>query len=136
LSDLVINNIIYAEYYNSFVWFQSFQLYTFLSIALITILGFVLIKKVSVKNIAIGSLFAPTLFFIVSNFGSWMSPMALFPKTFGGLIQTYAAGIPFYRNNIVSTIVFSTVIFGVHYLMTQKFPELSLKDNKTVVLID
>lgn len=136
LSDLVINNVIYAEYYDSFIWFQSFQLYTFLSIALITILGFVLFKKVSVKNIAIGSLLAPTLFFIVTNFGSWMSPMVLFPKTFDGLIQTYAAGIPFYRNNIMGTIVFSTVMFGVYYLINQKFPKLSLKDNKTVVLTD
>jgi hypothetical protein len=136
LSDLAINNVIYAEYNNGFVWFQSFQLYTFLSIALIAILGFVLFKKVSAKNIAIGSLLAPTLFFIVSNFGSWMSPMALFPKTFDGLIQTYVAGIPFYRNNIMGTIVFSTVMFGVYYLLTQKFPKLSLKDNKTVVLTD
>ena len=136
LSDLTINNVIYAEFYDSFVWFQSFQLYSFLSITLIAILGFVLFKKVSIKNIAIGTLLAPTLFFIVSNFGSWMSPMALFPKTFDGLIQTYAAGIPFYRNNIMGTMVFSIVMFGVYYLITQKFSKLSLKDNQTVVLAD
>ena len=136
LSDLAINNVIYAEYYENFVWFQSFQLYSFLSITLIAILGFVLFKKVSIKNIAIGTLLAPTLFFIVSNFGSWMSPMALFPKTFDGLIQTYAAGIPFYRNNIMGTMVFSIVMFGVYYLITQKFSKLSLKDNQTVVLAD
>lgn len=134
LSDLAINNILYAEYNEGFVWFQSFQIYTLIPILLITILGLGLFKNLSVKKIAIGSVSAPIIFFLVSNFGTWMSPYSLFPKTFAGLIETYVAGVPFLANDFVGTFLFSTVMFGSYYFITKTFPTLSLKKNDSVVL--
>lgn len=134
LSDLAINNIVYAEFNESFVWFQSYQLYTFLPIILITVLGFVLFKKVSPAKVLTGSIASSLIFFTISNFGTWLSPFSLFTKDATGLINTYVAGLPFLRNDFVATVLFSTVLFSSYYIITKKFPKLSLNKNTTAVL--
>lgn len=134
LSDLAINNIVYAEFNESFVWFQSYQLYTFIPIVLITILGFVLFKKVSAAKILTGSVASSLIFFAISNFGTWLSPFSLFTKDAAGLVNTYIAGLPFLRNDFVATVLFSAVLFSAYYLLTKTFPTLSLNNKKTAVL--
>lgn len=134
ISDLAINNIVYAEFHESFVWFQSYQLYTFLPIVLITILGFVLFKKVSPAKVLTGSIASSLIFFAISNFGTWLSPFSLFTKDAAGLVNTYIAGLPFLRNDFVATVLFSTVLFSAYYIITQKFPTLSLNKKSTAVL--
>ncbi|MFT4643881.1 MAG: hypothetical protein ACI8ZX_000277 [Planctomycetota bacterium] len=134
ISDLAINNIVYAEYNEGFVWFQSYQLYTFLPIILITILGFVLFKKVSPAKVLTGSIASSLIFFAVSNFGTWLSPFSLFTKDATGLLNTYVAGLPFLRNDFVATVLFSTVLFSSYYLLTKTFPKLSLNKKAYVIL--
>jgi hypothetical protein len=134
ISDLAINNIVYAEYNEGFVWFQSYQLYTFLPIILITILGFVLFKKVSPAKVLTGSIASSLIFFAVSNFGTWLSPFSLFTKDATGLLNTYVAGLPFLRNDFVATVLFSTVLFSSYYLLTKTFPKLSLNKKAYAIL--
>lgn len=134
LSDLVINNVVYAAYNESFVWFQSFQIYTFLSLLLITVMGFFLFKKVSTSKVIAGSIVSAVIFFVVSNFGAWLSPYAMFPHNIAGLIETYIAGIPFLGNNLMGTLFFSTIMFGSYYFITKSYPSLSLKNKKTAIL--
>ncbi len=134
ISDLVINNTIYSEFNEGFVWFQSFQLYTFLPIILISLIGIVLFKKVSLSKIFAGSIASSAIFFLIANFGAWVSPFALFPKTAAGLFETYVVGLPFLRNDLIGTLFFSAVMFGAYYFITKMYPSLSLKNNKTAVL--
>jgi hypothetical protein len=134
ISDLAINNIVYAEYNEGFVWFQSYQLYTFLPIILITILGFVLFKKVSPAKVLTGSIASSLIFFAVSNFGTWLSPFSLFTKDATGLLNTYVAGLPFLRNDFVATVLFSTVLFSSYYLLTKTFPKLSLNKKVSAII--
>jgi hypothetical protein len=85
---------------------------------LFTLLVFVglAIKKINILQIAIGSIAAPTLYFLVSNFLVWASNGATRgldrPKTFSGLMLCYADGIPFYKMSILATLVFSAILFG------------------------
>tara|TARA_B110000037_G_scaffold222392_1_gene296999 strand:+ start:7954 stop:8544 length:591 start_codon:yes stop_codon:yes gene_type:complete len=134
ISDLAINNIVYTAQHESFVWFQSYQLYTFLPIILITILGFVLFKKVSPAKILSGSIASSLIFFTISNFGTWLSPFSLFTKDAAGLLNTYTAALPFLRNEFVATVLFSTVMFSSYYLLTKTFPKLSLNKKVSAVL--
>ena len=134
LSDLVINNTIYAEYNEGFVWFQSYQLYTFLPILLITIFGIVLFKKVNLQRIFAGSITSSIVFFLISNFGTWASPFALFPKTMAGLIETYIFGLPFLRNDLIGTLFFSAVMFGSYHFITKMYPGLSLRKTNAALL--
>jgi|GEM_PF-835396 hypothetical protein len=70
---------------------------------------------------AIGAaLLGPTVFFIISNFGSWaFDPWDMYTRDFAGLMQSYIAGIPFYKSQMISTLCFTALIFspnGIRHL--------------------
>ena len=41
----------------------------------------------------------------------------MYPRTLGGLMTCYAAAIPFYRNDLISTAVVAGLAFGVPVLV-------------------
>lgn len=55
---------------------------------------------------------ASALFFIVSNFGVWLS-FAIYPKTLEGLALCYTAAIPFFGNQVFGDITYSVVFFSL-----------------------
>jgi hypothetical protein len=57
------------------------------------------------------SLLASTSFFAMSNFSVWAGS-SMYPHTAAGLAACYAAGLPFYRNDILSTLVVAGLAFG------------------------
>lgn len=121
ISDLILDNLIYAQYYDGFQWFGSPAVY--ISFALIIVLGFVLLKKVSVVNLIIAGLSSSVLFFLITNFGSWLgSP--LYTKTFDGLIACYVAGIPFFWNTLAGDLFYITILFGSYELVKRQYPQL------------
>lgn len=88
----------------------------------LTVFGF-FIKNFNVKKIAIASISAPTIYFLISNFFVWASSSPLAglgrPKTFAGLMLCFSDGLPFYPWSLASTVIFSAVFFGSYYLMTK-----------------
>lgn len=131
LSNLVLDNVFYAQWYDGFQWFT--QPFVFAAFGLIVLIGFVLLKKVSLTRVIGASLTASVLFFLVTNFGSWLgSPM--YPQTFSGLMASYAAGIPFitnpgadnyfFLNTVIGDLMFTGVLFGGFELIKIQFPKL------------
>tara|TARA_B100001057_G_scaffold368348_1_gene371819 strand:+ start:1501 stop:1989 length:489 start_codon:yes stop_codon:yes gene_type:complete len=55
-----------------------------------------------------GALIGALIFFIVTNFGVWVSGM--YGLTLSGLVTCYTLAIPFFAYSIISTIVFSSII--------------------------
>lgn len=102
--------------------FYEGQLLNYLLFAGLTVFGF-FIKNFNVKRIALASISAPTVYFLISNFLVWMSTSPLAglqrPKTFDGLLMCYADGLPFYPWSVASTCIFSAVFFGSYYFMTK-----------------
>jgi hypothetical protein len=81
-------------------------------------LGMILLKaKTSVVRVGAGALLGPTSFWIVSNFAVWAIPGSQYPHTLGGLGACFVAGLPFYRNDLISTGLFCAVVFGVPALV-------------------
>ena len=39
------------------------------------------------------------------------------PKTFDGLMMSFADGLPFYKNSIAGTLFFAGLFFGGYYLI-------------------
>jgi hypothetical protein len=37
----------------------------------------------------------------------------MYPRTFAGLMQCYAMGLPFFRRELISDLLFSSLFFGV-----------------------
>ena len=99
--------------------FYSGQIENYVLFASLTFVGFFVNQK-NVASVAKGSLASPTIFFFASNLMVWLGSGGLGrAKSFEGLLQTYSDGLPFYGNSVVATFVFSTVLFGSHYLIQQ-----------------
>jgi len=127
ISDLVLNNMIYAkafpELYTGFVFIGSIWVYAaFLGIV---VLGFWLLKKVKVKNLLLASLAASVLFFLVTNFGSFLADPK-YPKTIAGLMTAYGMGIPFFWNTLLGDLFFTGVLFGGFELIKRRYTVLQL----------
>jgi hypothetical protein len=117
ISDLLYQ-VLFINHLSPIAGFYEGQWINYLLFASVTLFGF-LIKKVTVQNVFIMSLIAPTYFFIVSNFLTWagVGEFVTYPKTFSGLIACYTAGLPFYKMSLIATVVFSAIIFGSYYLI-------------------
>ena len=74
-----------------------------------------------VMGVALGSSIA---FFLVSNFAAWLWDMnGDYPRTLAGLLICYAAGVPFYKMQVISTLLFSGLLFspvGEGFLMASE----------------
>ena len=125
LTDLLLNNIVYAQYFEGFVWGGSIWVYG--GLMLIVFMASRLLQNVSPGRLIAVSLTASVIFFLVTNFGSWLSGFQPYPKTFGGLVLAYEAGLPFLRYSFLGDLLFTGVLFGTYELMKKRIPALSLQ---------
>ena len=94
------------------IGFHSLLFFTWGSVVLI---GF--LSKYFYQNIYYrfsGALIGSIIFYIVSNFGVWVSGSYGFTLT--GLMNCYIAAIPFFSYTVISTILFSSIIEFLLYL--------------------
>lgn len=61
-------------------------------------------------------------FFLVSNFGVWLTT-TMYSKDFKGLVECYIMALPFFKNSLIASLLFTTLIFGIYYLLTEKVAE-------------
>lgn len=131
LSDLVINNTIARSFFTEhegFVWFSSYMLFNVLAISLTVLVTKFMLKKVSVLSVFGSVLVSAILFFLVTNFGAWAGGSILYTRDFSGLMMSYAAGIPFFYTSLISTLLFTTILFGSFEI----FKTIATKRQKTV----
>lgn len=126
VSDMVINNVVYAQYFEGFTFFYQGFYWTYGAFIAIGVIGFYVLKKVRFVNVLLAALLASVAFFVISNFGVWASG-TMYPKTLNGLYACYTAGIPFFKNTISGNLVYSGVLFGAFELVQHKFPALKLR---------
>ncbi len=119
-SDLIINNTIYAHSYTSFTWFYEGFYWQYISYLLIAAFGLFIIKKVKMSNVILGALGSTFIFFIITNFGSWIGN-AMYPQNFGGLVTSYIAGIPYLKGTLLSNMLYSGVLFGSFAYFQKQF---------------
>lgn len=111
LSNLLLNNFLYTEYYPSFSFgFEGVHMGIF---ALITLLGSRLNQqKLTALNFISTNLVSGIGFFLLSNFAVWLSSDITYSKSLQGLLACYAAGIPFLKNTLASQFIFSAIFLG------------------------
>jgi len=68
-------------------------------------------------SLATCSLAASLLFFATTNFGSWLW-FDMYPHSWAGLWQCYAAAIPFFRYTLAGDALFAVTLFGSYAAMT------------------
>lgn len=118
MSDLILNNVVYRQYYPEFTLITSWWIYA--AFALVMLLGWLLLRrKATPLRILSASLLASLAFFLVTNFSVWLES-GMYPKTPAGLLTCYTAGLPFLKNTVLGDLFFSAVLFGIHQWSVRK----------------
>ena len=94
LSDMILGS------HSTIIWVYS-------SLFVIYLIGYYFINNISFKNVLLGSLVGSFLFFVLTNLGVWFIG---YPKTIEGLIACYVAAIPFYKNTLLSTVIYTSIM--------------------------
>jgi hypothetical protein len=113
-----------------FIGFHNTILFVYGSFILIGLIGLWLKSHKKPLPIFGAALLSSILFFVVTNFGVWLTGGGWFyPKTWQGLIECYTLAIPFFRNTIAGDLVYTVVLFGLF-----EFSEYTLRslEKKTV----
>lgn len=110
-------------------WLGTFDLISmsavYVCFILSVALGILIRRKITFGRVIAVSLASSVMFFAVTNFAVWISGFCGYPMTFGGLILCYEMAIPFFRNEILGTLFYSGVLFGVFELSKRHFPILT-----------
>lgn len=64
------------------------------------------------------------LFFVVTNFGMWLSS-GIYPHTMSGFVECYVAAIPFFKNTLLGDAIYVTVMFGLYESAMRYVPQLN-----------
>lgn len=129
ISDFVLNNTLLRVYYpdhEGLVFFGDYMLTVIPAMLLIVLLGQTFLKKLNPGKIIITALGGSILFFLITNFGSWIGPLSPYPKTFSGLIAAFVAGIPFFKSSVLSTLFFTMASFGAVEFISAYFAKKNI----------
>jgi hypothetical protein len=92
--------------------YASFLLYVFL--------GRWLCRNRGVMGIGLASLLGSLQFFLITNFGFWVTnEEVFFPYTWQGLIQCYTVALAFFGGTLGGDLLYSGVLFGGYALATR-----------------
>jgi len=122
ISAMLISDI-FLELFSSSLFgyqigFHNTILFVYFAFLLVTLQGKFFINNNKFLPILLNSLAGSILFFIITNFGSWLFGLSIenipYDKSFAGLVHCYIAAIPFYKNTLISSVLFSVVLFGAY----------------------
>jgi hypothetical protein len=111
LASLVISDY-FLGFYSEIIWVYG-------SFALVGLLGLWLKNHKTIPMIAGTTFLGSIIFFIITNFGSWIMMTEVYSRSLSGIINCYFAAIPFYRNSLIGDLFYVAVLFGVYELVVK-----------------
>lgn len=100
--------------------FYADQVFVYGSFLMVVFLSSKTLKsKLKAQNVLGTALASSVLFYLVTNFGAWLMS-GYYPMSFAGLFQSYVMAIPFFKNEILATLSYSAVLFGIYHLVVNK----------------
>lgn len=113
VSDAVLTTVVYRMQVG---WGQSITWFAFFAVIMI---GYSLRNRETISRVGAAAVAGPTAFFVISNFGVWFAGH-MYPRTGAGLTTCYVAALPFYKNSLLATAVYSAVLFGAHEIYRRR----------------
>ncbi|MEX0967936.1 MAG: DUF6580 family putative transport protein [Bacteroidia bacterium] len=95
------------------------------SYAIIFFAGRLLTKPFNPFQVGTGAVLASVIFFVITNLSAWLY-LPIYTKDLNGLLNCYAAALPFFRTTLISDLAFSTVLFGSYYLVVRMSPSVRI----------
>ena len=100
-----------------FIGFHSLMWAVYLSFAFTVVMG-IKMKTSSSKKVIINSLLSSLIFFFITNSAVWLTGN-FYSSDLSGLGLCLTMGIPFFKYTLLSSIVFSTILFGGFQILNQ-----------------
>jgi len=124
---LMATDFYLTAFFYHYAWHTSGYLITWAWYAGAILLGRIMLgRRVTVARVIAAPLLTATSFFLASNFASWLE---LYPHTAAGLTACYALALPYYRNDVLSTLLVTGLAFGLpelaHRLAQQRAHKLA-----------
>lgn len=91
--------------------------FTWGSVILTSLIGLWVRKNANLGRMLTGAVVSAVAFFIITNFGAWL---AFYPQTWEGFVSCYTLAIPFFRMNLVSTLVYAVVLFTSYEILVRR----------------
>jgi hypothetical protein len=95
----------------------------YFSVALVVVVGWTALSRVSALRVGGAALASSVLFFAITNFGMWLSS-GFYPRTIAGLETCFVAAIPFFQNTVAGDLFYATLLFGGFKLAETLLPRL------------
>ena len=107
VKNAIILTLISAIICDIFLGFSFASIFVYAGMIGYAVFGKFISNKLSYIYVpVIGSIF----FFLISNFGVWLGPW--YQHNLSGLISCFVSAIPFFKNTLISDIVFTISIFS------------------------
>ena len=91
-----------------FLGFHSTMFFTYISLVVAVLIG-LYIKRFNFTEILFSGLASSFGFFIITNFGAWLT-LEMYEKNLTGLLQSYILAIPFFHSTLISTLLYLVVL--------------------------
>ncbi|MCX6251746.1 MAG: hypothetical protein NTX61_13470 [Bacteroidetes bacterium] len=116
-----------------FIGFHANIPAVYLSFAITVVIGMAIRRMLNPGSVLLAAISSSVIFFLITNFSAWLAS-PFYPQTFTGLGECYVAGLAFFRdqshglsfflNDVMGTVFFSSVFYGIFYLAWMRFPVL------------
>lgn len=124
LADLFLNNIVYSFMFKEFTWVSQSFITVAIALLVILVISKLVIKKADVQSILVASILSSIAFFLITNFGTFLQ---YYPQNSNGLLAAYTAGIPFFTNTILGDLVYSAIMFGSYFVISNRLKMSEVK---------
>ena len=109
-----------------FLGFHGTMIWVYGSLILITIMGTLLKNRTTLMNCTGATIGGALLFFLLTNFGVWISS-GFYPKSAAGLLTCYSMALPFFGNTLAGAVFYSAVMF-IGYEQIKKYFQIAIPD--------
>ena len=111
-----------------FLGFHSTMIWVYGSFAVIALIGLWLKSHKKAGYIFGTTLVSSIIFFIVTNFGVWLS--GYYGFTFNGLVECYVMAVPFFKNTVAGDLFYVAAMFGIYEFVSRYFLSPKLVESK------
>ncbi len=125
VTDIVLNNVFYPQYFQGFSWYGDISVYV--AFLLNVFMGRKLLyNRVKITPLIATSLASSILFFFVTN--TWSAfTLPLYSKDASGVMAALTAGLPFFKATVVGDLIFCLILFGAYQFLSTKVFKLNVE---------
>lgn len=111
-----------------FLGFHNTMPFVYGSFLLTGVIGMRLKNRVKAKRVFGSALLSSVIFYVVTNFGVWMTS-GMYEMTGLGLVKCYALAIPFFRNTLAGDLFYTVMMFGGYELFCRYYKTIEAKNS-------